>query len=63
MPGSGSDIVTVGNRAALLQYQTSAEDGVCPPGLPSAVCLSYLGRRRGGGSRRRRRMERQTTCR
>lgn len=61
MPGSGSDIVTVGNRAALLQYQTSAEDGVCPPGLPSAVCLSYLGRRRGGS--RRRRMERQTTCR
>lgn len=49
MPGSGSDIVTVGNRAALLQYQTSAEDGVCPPGLPSAACLSYLGRRRGGG--------------
>lgn len=50
MPGSGSRIVTVGNRAALLQYQTSAEDGVCPPqGLPSAACLlpwSMEGRRR-----------------
>lgn len=61
MPGSGSDIVTVGNRAALLQYQTSAEDGVCPPGLPSAMCLSYLGSTE--GRRRRRWMERQTTCR
>lgn len=32
MPGSGSRIVTVGDRAALLQYQTSGEDGVSPPG-------------------------------
>lgn len=40
MPGSGSRTVTVGDRAALLQYQTSAEDGVIPrpPWPPSAAC-------------------------
>lgn len=48
MPGSGSRIVTVGNRAALLQYQTSAEDGVLPPG-PLQLRASFLGRRRAGG--------------
>lgn len=49
MPGSGSRIVTVGNRAALLQYQTSAEDGVCPPRASLQLRASCLGRWRGGG--------------
>lgn len=57
MPGSSSDIVTVGNRAALLQYQTSAEDGVCPPGSLQLRASPTLV---DGGEEEE---ERQTTCR